>query len=203
MSEEVKIPHGFIIHFGESPVGKAIYKDLRELKEKYGVSWTRLLGILLDAYHELEKLEKTGGEKEDTTATPQQFSVFVKRSGIRFSLRTTTAAQESYWMPKYIGKRLLYVIVVRSVLYKMLARVFEEKLEGDTRKYILADIKFIGTYIPEKKNIEIMKISIVKKLIELCYEDHLCRGIEIEPELNRIYHISLINIIDAKKNRNI
>jgi hypothetical protein len=201
MSEEIKIPHGFIIHFGESPVGKAIYKELRELKEKYGVSWTRLLGILLDAYHEQEKLEKTRGEKETPTAIPQQFSVFVKRSNIRFSLRTTTAVQESYWMPKYIGKKLLYVIVVRSVLYKMLARVFEEKLEGDTRKYVLADIKFIGTYIPEKKNIESMKKTIEMKLVDLCYEDYLCRGIEIEPELNRIYHISLISIIDAKKNQ--
>jgi len=188
MSEEVKIPHGFIIHFGESPAGKAIYKDLRELKEKYGVSWTRVLGMLLDAYHELEKRR---GETEIPKVIPQQFSVFVKRSGIVFTLRSSiTIKQESYWMPKYIGKRLLYVIVVRSALYKILARVFEEKEEGNARKYVLADIKFIGTYIPEKETIESIKKIIVMKINELCSKDHLCRGIEVEPELNRIYHIS-------------
>jgi hypothetical protein len=189
MSEEIKIPHGFIIHFGESPAGKAIYKDLRELKDKYGVSWTRVLGILLDAYHELERRR---GEKEVPKVVPQHFSVFVKRSGILFTLtpRTSTARHEPFWLSKYVGKRLLYVVSVRGVLYKILARVFEEKEEGGARKYVLADIKITGSYIPEKETIESIKKIIVMKINELCSKDHLCRGIEVEPELNRIYHIS-------------
>jgi hypothetical protein len=92
-------------------------------------------------------------------------------------------------MYKYVGKRLLYIIVARSILYKVVGRVFEEKGEDGTRKYVLADIKITGTRIPDSKTLDSIKRSIWAKVNELCKRDYTCRGIDIEPELNKIYNI--------------
>jgi hypothetical protein len=54
---------------------------------------------------------------------------------------------------------------------------------------VLADIKIVGTNVPDKETLDSIKKSIWMKVNELCNKDYTCRGVEVEPELNRIHRI--------------
>lgn len=178
------------IHFWDSPLGRDVYRELLELKEKHRASWVRVLAMLLDAYHKLES-----GKREERVPpfTDQFFNVYVLKSKHKYTLHSNLTmrhvVREPYWMHRYIGKRLLYIIVARSNLYKVVGRVFEEKREDGTRKYVLADIKIMGTHVPDKETLDSIKKSIWAKVNELCNRDYTCKGTDINPELNRIHHI--------------
>ena len=178
------------IHFRDSPRGREVYRELLKLKERHRAPWVRVLAMLLDAYYKLE----SGRIDERVPDIPEQpLSIYVIKSRHTYTASSfdcyTTIVREPRWMYKYIGKRLLYVIVARGILYKVVGRVFEEKGEDGTRKYVLADIKITGSHIPESKTLDSIKKSIWAKVNELCNKDYTCRGITIEPELNRIHHI--------------
>jgi hypothetical protein len=181
------------IHFRDSPRGREIYRELRELKEKHRAPWVRVLAMLLDAYRKLESKRDWMDEARAPGIPEQPYSVYVlkpKRAYTLYSnLTVRHVVQEPYWMHKYIGKRLLYIIVVRGILYKVFGRVFEERGEDNTRKYVLADIRIMGSYVPGRETLDYIKKSIWAKVNELCNKDPTCRGIDIEPELNRIYNV--------------
>ena len=181
------------IHFRDSPRGREVYRELRELKEKHRAPWVRVLAMLLDAYRKLESKRDWRDESRAPSIPEQPFSVYVLKSKHTYTLYSNLTmkhvVQEPYWMHKYIGKRLLYLIVARGILYKVMGRVFEQREEDGTRKYVLADIKIMGTWVPSKETLESIKKSIWMKVNELCNKDYTCRGIEVDPELNRIYYI--------------
>jgi len=185
MSEKI-----YEIHFRESPLGREVYRELRELKEKHRASWVKVLAMLLNAYH---KLESGKSEEQAPSISEQPFSVYVLKSRHTYTLYSNQMMRhvvpEPYWMHKYIGKRMLYFIVARSNLYKAIGRVFEEKGENGTRKYVLTDIRIIGFYVPNRETLDSIKKIIWMKVNELCNKDHTCRSVDVEPELNRIYYI--------------
>ena len=183
----------YAIHFRDSPRGREIYRELRELKEKHRAPWVRVLVMLLDAYRKLES-KRDGKDDAWVPSVPDQpYVVYVSKPKHTYTmysnLKMRHVVQEPYWMQKYIGKRLLYIIVARSNLYKVFGRVFEERGEDNTRKYVLADIKIVGTYVPSKEALDSIKKTIWMKVNELCNKDYTCRGVDIEPELNKIYYI--------------
>ena len=179
-----------VISLRDSPLGRAVYRELLELKEKHGASWAKVLAMLLDAYR---KLESGKNEERAPSFSDQFFSVYVMKPKRTYTLYSNLVmrhvVQEPYWMHKYIGKRLLYIIVARGILYKVMGRVFEQREEDGTRKYILADIRVMGTYVPDRETLESIKKTIFSKTMELCKKDYTCRGIEVDPELNRIHRI--------------
>jgi hypothetical protein len=182
-----------VISLRDSPRGREVYRELLELKEKHRASWAMVLAMLLDAYRKLEGRRDWRDDSKAPGIPEQPFSIYVLKSKRTYTLYSNVlmrhAVQEPYWMHKYIGRRLLYIIVARTVLYKVVGRVFEERGEGNTRKYVLADIRVMGTWVPSKEALDSIKKSIWAKVNELCRKDPTCRGIDIEPELNRIHRI--------------
>jgi hypothetical protein len=180
----------YAIHFRDSPRGREVYRELLELKEKYRAPWARVLAMLLEAYH---KLESGKIEELAPSILERPFNIYVRKSGHTYTMisnqLTKHFIQEPYWMQKYIGKRLLYIIIVRDILYRVIGRVFEQRDEGNTRRYILADIRVLGTYVPSKEALDSIKNMIWAKVNELCNRDHTCGGVDVEPELNRIYYV--------------
>ncbi|MCC5989971.1 MAG: hypothetical protein LM558_00480 [Thermosphaera sp.] len=183
----------YVISFRDSPRGREVYKELLELKEKHRAPWVRVFAMLLDTYRKLESKRDWKDEERAPGISEQPYGIYIlkpRRTYTLYSkLRIRHVVQEPYWMHKYIGKRLLYIIVARSILYKVFGRVFEQREEGNARRYILADIKIIGSCMPSKETLDSINKEIWVKVNELCNKDPTCRGTDIEPELNRIHRI--------------
>jgi hypothetical protein len=180
----------YVVSFRDSPRGREVYRELLELKEKHRAPWVRVFAMLLDAYRKLESRRDWRDEEGAPGISEQPYGVYVlkpKRAHKLYMMRFDV--QEPYWMHKYIGKRLLFTIVARGILYKVVGRVFEQRDEGNARRYILADIKITGSCVPSKETLDSIKKEIWMKVNELCNKDYTCRGVDIEPELNRIYYI--------------
>jgi hypothetical protein len=47
----------------------------------------------------------------------------------------------------------------------------------------------MGSYVPSKEALDSIKKIIWAKVNELCNKDPTCRGVEVEPELNRVHRI--------------
>jgi hypothetical protein len=169
------------IHFWDSPLGRAVYGELLELKKRHGVSWTKLLAMLLDAYGKAVK----GKVEALPPVAPMLYGIFVKKIDEWFRPRRNL----NYISYKYMGRRLLYAIVARNPFYRVTLRVFEQKEEDNTRKYVLGDIVIRGVYPPDKQTMEAINKEMLTKAMELCKKDPLCRGVEIDSELNRLHRI--------------